>query len=178
MIKLKSMAGSVTSSLGSPDGLQKISQKYGKMASSVSISDLKTQAVKFAASKGISDKQVNSTFEKIVRAVGAWSVLYPLVVTPLGWFILFIGLIKSGSVKQFNKNTEQILNQLRANITSREGNFNTTVELASIAFTLFLACLIPPFIQSVILAPIMGILAFLAYVMFIIQVLKMMKREE
>jgi len=173
--KIKSIAGGITQDISSPEGLKKIKEKYGKMASSITPSDLKNQAVKLAASKGISEEEVNSTFEKILRALVTLKLATFTILTPIGWILIIVSLIKSGSMDSFGKNIKEMMAEIAKGIDRKEGKFDQVLNLGSTAWKFILVCLIPPWFQAVVLAPAAGILIILAFILYIVEVLKIMK---
>lgn len=176
MTKMKSIVGDITGKLSSKEGTEQIVKKYGKMTSSFSVSDLKNQAVKLAATKGIEEEKVLSFFERIMRALTVGSNLTSVILNPLGWVFIIICLIKSGGIEQFKKNLNDISSELYKSLDTGGGKFEDAVSLGSTAWKLILVCFIPPWIQFVVLMPAAALISLIGFIMFLVQVYKMSKK--
>jgi uncharacterized membrane protein len=97
------------------------------------------------------------------------------LVTPIGWILIIVSLVKSGSFEKFSDNVKEMMSEIEKGIQKSEGKFNTALTLGSTAWKLILVCLIPPWFQSVVLMPAVGILMLVAFILYIIEVLKIMK---
>jgi len=166
--KLKGMVSSLGKDIGDMEGLKRIKKKFGSMASRVSTGTLEKKAVQMGAAKDVDEKEIQSAFSIITRALSAYSSALAAVTTPLGWLVLLVALIKSGDLPTFKKNFKEAISELGKAIKNTGTEYEKAISMFSEAYKMLFICLIPPWIQALVFMPVAGILAFIAYILMAI----------
>jgi len=166
--KIKAMASKVSQNLNNMEGLQKIQNMFGGLTSKLSISDIKNYSLKLGATKGVEEKKLLTLFDRILRSLSAAVSLTTILTTPLGWLIILIALIKAGDFKTFEKNVDDLLKEIKKGAQYGSGEFDVALEIGSIAYGFFLACLIPPWIQVFVFMPAAALFCFISFIFFVV----------
>ena len=167
------MASKIQSNLSSIEGFKKINNMFGKFKGAVSPEKIKSYAVGLGTSKGLTDKQVVSEWDKVMRflaTVGAG--MTAISVWPLTAIIVIVALIKSGDFNTFVSNLKDAMSEIRKGITQTNSDFEAAMQVGALAWTYFMVCLIPPWIQAIVLMPASAIVSLFAFVYFVAAFLK------
>lgn len=165
--KIKSMASTISNNINDMEGMKKIKSSLGGLASKLSISDIKNYALKLAATKGVDEKATLGAFSMLLRVLATASNSIALI-TPLGWLILIIALIKAGDLDTFRNNVNDSIKELKRAIEHGSGPFDSALSMGAVSWGLALACLLPPWIQQIVFAPLSILFGIASFVMFII----------
>jgi hypothetical protein len=169
--KLKQIFSKLMINSSTIEGLKNTEKIFGGIAKKIKGTEIPKKIIQIAETKGISDSQVNSSFEQILRMLGLLQIGFYFL-APITWIIVLIALAKSGSFDDFQKHLKSATDELLNSIDKKDSNFEKSMMLQSLVLKLLLACLIPPWIQGVILTPIILVLMLIAYLQFIVEFLK------
>jgi hypothetical protein len=169
--KLKSISARLMTNAGSKEGLENTKKMFGSMAARIKPADLAQQAQKMGASKGIDEAQIKSGFEKVMRFFGVLNLASSLL-NPLGRVVVLVALIKAGNFKDFIKGIEESVTEIGKSVERTDSKFEETMKIQAEVMRLLFFCMIPPWIQAIVFAPIMFVMAIYGYVIFVIEFLK------
>lgn len=174
--KIKNMVTQVTANSGNIEGLKKTKKMLGGLANKVKPAELQKKIHSMGVAKGVDKKDIDSAFEKIMRLFGVANLVASFT-NPLGWIVLIVALIKAGSLEEFNRGISEAINELGKSVSNTGSKFEDTMALQSTVMKMLLVCMIPPWIQAVVLGPIAIVYALMAYVVFVIEFLNVFGKE-
>ena len=176
---MKSLVAKLMGQTGSVDGMKQSKKTLEPMAKKIKPSMIEKQISSMATSKGISDSEIQKSKMELTRAIAGGSNVVNLFISPIGWILLLIALIKSGNIATFKKEFSAMIDEIKKSMsTGSDSPFDDSTELGAQSVKFLLYCLIPPWIQAVILYPLALVYAIAAYFAFVLIFLDQFGKEE
>lgn len=165
---LKNIAFKLSKQAGSLEGMRASKKDLQPIANKVKPEMIKKQIKSMADSKGIPSDEIKKAEVSILRVfTGAMQTL-SIFTNPIGWILLLVALIKSGDVKTFREEFSSMLKEMEKSTKNIDSEFEQSTALGSLAIKLLLFCLIPPWVQSVVLYPLAVVYGLFSYFTFIV----------